>query len=136
MKCETYDEFFAAGAGVGAYMWSELGSGIKDDEERHLVLYLKVPSDNGPPPINRQGYVILCLYVSRESDNWAKPGPVKAWDGNREKPTLSPSIQVNFGDGLMGWHGFLINGELRTDGLGPEEYKVFNRNRDEYWGET
>lgn len=31
------------------------------------------------------------------------------WDGNREKPTLTPSINVT-----NGWHGFVTNGELTT----------------------
>ncbi len=34
------------------------------------------------------------------------------WDGNREAPTLTPSILVNPKNPL--WHGFLRNGKLET----------------------
>lgn len=33
--------------------------------------------------------------------------PTWEWDGNREHPTLAPSIQRNSG---CGWHGFLTRG--------------------------
>jgi hypothetical protein len=52
-----------------------------------------------------KGTVILPINVSH---GWQ-------WDGNRESPTLSPSILVesvpNWNDG---WHGFLRNGKLET----------------------
>jgi len=35
--------------------------------------------------------------------------PVWKWDGNKEAPTLSPSIAVT---GV--WHGFLRNGKMET----------------------
>jgi hypothetical protein len=39
-------------------------------------------------------------------------GPQKwNWDGNRELPTLTPSILIV---GECGWHGFLTGGEWRT----------------------
>ena len=44
------------------------------------------------------------LPVDREERGWA-------WDGNREAPTLTPSILQS---GLpCKWHGFLTNGEFR-----------------------
>lgn len=33
------------------------------------------------------------------------------WDGNRERPTLSPSLDTNNGAGAR-WHGWLFAGEL------------------------
>lgn len=33
------------------------------------------------------------------------------WDGNHERPTLQPSIQIV---GSCKWHGFLTNGHWRT----------------------
>jgi hypothetical protein len=37
------------------------------------------------------------------------------WDGNKEAPTLSPSILVHGNPGWSkGWHGFLEKGILRT----------------------
>ncbi len=43
-----------------------------------------------------------------------KPWPIQGaptwnWDGNTEKPTLTPSI--NCGD--CKWHGFITNGEIK-----------------------
>jgi hypothetical protein len=38
-----------------------------------------------------------------------KTFPVWQWDGNREAPTLSPSINV-----IGRWHGFLRAGKLET----------------------
>ncbi len=40
-------------------------------------------------------------------------GPVHwQWDGDKEKPTLAPSIAKT--DGTHSWHGHLIKGEFRT----------------------
>ena len=50
------------------------------------------------------------LYVERQPDNWAAPGPVKAWDGDLERPTLTPSIQTLPAEG--GWHGYITEGNL------------------------
>lgn len=42
------------------------------------------------------------------------------WNGNREAPTLSPSISVKGGpDGAERWHGYLEEGKLRRVGPGP-----------------
>lgn len=38
-----------------------------------------------------------------------------AWDGNREKPTLSPSIHANPEKGGCGWHGFLVRGRFQLN---------------------
>lgn len=43
--------------------------------------------------------------------NDPKRKPSWKWNGDREKPTLSPSVRV-----IGYWHGFLENGELRTVG--------------------
>ena len=41
--------------------------------------------------------------------------PAWQWDGNREAPTLSPSILVHGGKGQSDrWHGFLRAGKLET----------------------
>lgn len=43
--------------------------------------------------------------------SFAPPGPVWTWDGDRECPTLSPSIRRIGG---CGWHGYLRGGEWLT----------------------
>lgn len=45
-----------------------------------------------------------------------KPWPIRNcptwdWDGNRDAPTLSPSINCN-GEGGCGWHGFIQAGQI------------------------
>ena len=86
----SYDEFFAAPIEFGRYWWTAEGE----------TLLLQAGQ--------RRGDHIL-LHMSHEQGNWAQPGPINGWDGNLEKPTLSPSILV---EGV--WHGFLENGEMRT----------------------
>ena len=46
--------------------------------------------------------------------------PVWAWDGNRERPTITPSINClktvdedGIATGGCGWHGFITAGEMR-----------------------
>jgi hypothetical protein len=41
--------------------------------------------------------------------------PVWTWDGNREKPTLNPSILHDAGKGGCGWHGFLTAGRFQLN---------------------
>lgn len=41
-----------------------------------------------------------------------KPGGW-TWDGNREAPTCTPSIQTYNNDGSPHWHGYLTQGEWR-----------------------
>lgn len=39
--------------------------------------------------------------------------PVWVWNGNKESPTIIPSILVNpVPDWNLGWHGFLTDGKL------------------------
>lgn len=40
------------------------------------------------------------------------PQPVWHWDGNRETPTLTPSILHHPHDGRPDWHGYLTAGKL------------------------
>ena len=97
-----YDAFWEHG--VGAMSWTRI---VKDGVRgSHRALYIVVPDnrwEHGVP---------LCLYVEHETNNWAHDGPVKGWDGNIEKPTLSPSIQVLQDGKPTGWHGWLRAGVL------------------------
>jgi hypothetical protein len=40
-----------------------------------------------------------------------EPGPRWNWDGDRERPTLTPSVLFRGG---CQWHGFLTKGEWRS----------------------
>ena len=49
------------------------------------------------------------------SDTGSDIPPVWKWDGNKEAPTITPSILVNSVPGWNpGWHGFLTAGKLIT----------------------
>ena len=88
-----YDAFFAYGP--GAFAWNEI--------DGHRVMHLLTPSGRAKP---RSEHVVL--YMMRQPDNWAQPGPVNGWDGNEGRPTLHPSVLVP-----GSWHGFLEDGALR-----------------------
>lgn len=63
---------------------------------------------------------LLCPACGCEHDVPVKPGNPQGWgwDGNQERPTLSPSIFFSAGHGKRNpdcrWHGFLQNGEWRS----------------------
>jgi hypothetical protein len=51
-------------------------------------------------------YCIIPVSVGKK-----KPGDWD-WNGNREKPTLSPSILIRGSENIQKWHGFLRDGKL------------------------
>lgn len=57
---------------------------------------------NCPCGCGREGYLPL---------DPSSPGPRWDWDGNREAPTLTPSVLFKGG---CEWHGFLTAGEWRS----------------------
>ena len=88
--------------GVGAMQWHSVRdqSGL-GPVRALLVLLPRAGKPKGDPHM---------LYVERQPDDWASPGPIKAWDGNRKRPTLTPSIQTLPAEG--GWHGYITEGNL------------------------
>jgi len=49
------------------------------------------------------------------ADTGSNVPPVWQWDGNKESPTITPSILVEIVPNWNpGWHGFLTNGKLIT----------------------
>jgi len=70
--------------------------------------------------INNDTYIIV-KYGDKWSDVCVLPIQVKEsnsnwnWNGNKELPTLTPSILVKpYPDWTDGWHGFLTDGKLIT----------------------
>lgn len=51
-----------------------------------------------------KGWTYIDLPIGREKP---VPGPSWQWDGNREKPTLAPSVWAH-----GHWHGWIRNGEM------------------------
>jgi len=79
--------------------------------ERRAGAFDYVPSIDEP-----KGMRIICpcgcgneSYLAFEGHG--SPGPTWDWDGNRERPTLTPSV---FNSGMpCKWHGFLTAGVWR-----------------------
>ena len=111
MLRETLDDLYENGK-VGDWCFVE----CKNDNGPFLMLYLRYPVKEEDAildawwPYSRakeQGDVVSCPLSGGAH-------PVWQWDGNREAPTLSPSILVYNGDHSERWHGFLRNGKLET----------------------
>ena len=82
--------------GPGAFCWRQDVAGSR-------TMLLLVPSER------ERGYEPLYLYMRHAANNWAEAGEEHGWDGDEDRPTLSPSVSVP-----GGWHGFMENGQLRT----------------------
>lgn len=75
----------------GDFLWSRSSS---DDPARILFICPCGCGDHTGVPVRPE----------------STPGPVWTWDGNRDAPTLTPSLQRVGG---CNWHGFLTAGEFR-----------------------
>jgi hypothetical protein len=66
-------------------------------------IHLAIPSTR-PFLQKEKGWTYITLPIGREKP---VPGPSWQWDGNRERPTLAPSIWTH-----GHWHGFVRDGEM------------------------
>lgn len=77
-------------------------------DEHKQYLYIVLPNKNGEFNRDAAGRAALdAIGISRAHVNL--PPTVWQWDGNVEKPTLSPSIDVH-----GHWHGYLRDGVLQS----------------------
>ena len=109
---DLYDEVFDKGT-LGDWWWCN----VEIDGVSHEALHILVPSVGGrigQGPLQKRGIELIEVYPMHAKNNWANPGPINGWDGNRDAPTLSPSIFVGGGSESPGWHGFFEGGELRN----------------------
>ena len=74
---------------AGDFIWGEATSNGR------RALYIVLPGDKNP----------TAIHVRHDSDRGVERE--WAWDGNEDKPTLTPSILVN-----GQWHGYLTAGRL------------------------
>lgn len=68
-------------------------------------------------PIAGMNYVCPCdCGATGALDFRPHQSPSWNWDGNKESPTLTPSVFRNSDKfpGVCGWHGFLTNGVWRS----------------------
>lgn len=61
---------------------------------------------------------LLRLYPHHAPNDWSRPGHCRGWDGDRESPTLRPSIHAHVHTDRE-WHGWLYNGALTTSNPFP-----------------
>lgn len=102
MFADPWSDEFAA-HGIGAMAWETYNEGKPDEGERLIVIV----------PHATRGTEWIQVYPMHEPDNWAQPGPVNGWDGNREAPTFDPSIDCSCrGKHPGGWHGYIIAGRV------------------------
>ena len=107
MRHDRIDKAFWA-EGPGAFHWQ-----IEDGQEALLLLVPWI-HDEG-----RSRGQLLHLFTERSSNDWNQEGPVHAWDGNFDEPTLTGSIQaITCIDSkvVAGWHGWLRAGKLEPAG--------------------
>lgn len=80
---------------IGDYWWFI----DKDGDRRHLVTVLLDPN-NGPE---------LLMWEVEKGSKIPESSKVWGWDGNKEKPTLQPSLNwINY------WHGYMTDGRLQS----------------------
>ena len=88
----------------GDFIW---GEPRKDEAERiDAWLYIYLPNGAG---IRKLGCKVMPLETG--GGNFPE-GPVWAWDGDREKPTIRASIFPHDHEGNPKWHGWLTRGVL------------------------
>lgn len=86
----------------------------------HWHFYQRYGEPDGSPPAGILfGCPCGCGSMWGVSIRPGEAGPTWNWDGNREQPTLTPSIliyQMNERAEKIGehWHGFLTAGEFRS----------------------
>ena len=84
---------------VGDFFWEDKREGYHVPEEIDAVMLTFLPNDYAPRPLpvtlNRDGVV-----------GWR-------WDGNRDRPTLWPSVRPMTPEGEEVWHGYIDAGEFR-----------------------
>lgn len=101
MFADPWSDEFAA-HGIGAMAWETYDEGKPEEGERLIVIV----------PHPESGTEWLQVYPMHAPNNWAQPGSVNGWDGNREAPTFNPSIDCSNGGKRLGWHGYIIAGRV------------------------
>jgi hypothetical protein len=98
MLFEAEDSFFKE---------AKIGDWHFRNDDRDLWLAFPAQSlygEFGEPPYRD----IVHLYIHKQGEADSRT-PSWLWDGNRELPTISPSINV-----IGRWHGFLEAGKIKT----------------------
>lgn len=86
--------------GVGAFFWEDHDNGLS-------TMTLIVPDERDPEGITVAGAVVVQKGKTAPEGH---QGAIWDWNGDRDAPTLSPSLLVHPG----GWHGYVRAGELIT----------------------
>ena len=86
-------------AGAGAFLW------LPRSGKKAILLVLP----NGIAHLPVMHYEECAI----NNESYLPPSGFWRWDGEYDKPSLSPSIQHTAGEAGV-WHGFLVSGELLT----------------------
>ena len=74
--------------------------------------FIQVRSFEYTPEVTRRGCVVWCPGCASPHIFWLDgPGPIWVWDGNVDRPTMSPSYLVKGGSNQTVCHSWLREGE-------------------------
>ena len=112
------DDFWAHGVGAFAWRWYDPSHPDRDSDDTVQPHAEGAPVASPecmlilvPAPRFDRGFECLRVFPSHAPNNWAQPGSVDGWDGDRERPTLTPSLNRE-AEGAGGWHGFIKAGRI------------------------
>lgn len=78
---------------LGDFAW------VKGDDGRHILMTIPRPSDANP-----DGWVMIRILVKQGQNETGKHW---GWNGDSDKPTLTPSVHT-----IGHWHGWVRDGFL------------------------
>ena len=89
----------------GTFFWDTQQIGA----ETILIIWIKMPYE-----VTRSGHPWHCLRVRRKGDpERVPPEPWWEWDGDEDRPTLTPSIGCGPSE-ERDWHGYMTRGRLEA----------------------
>ena len=107
-----YDYFFDEGV-PGDWIWTTTTHSDGGPYKTMTIIFPLVGREPAAKhAIEQRGGELSQIYVNRQADDWAEPGPVAGWDGNEDQPTLNGSIFIRGREDVQGWHGFIRKGKL------------------------
>ena len=111
-EVESWYDYWFDHASPGDWRWSSRNIDGTLHKTIMMVVPLVPPDYRHYGKLAERGGELLSVFVERARNDWNEPGPVIAWDGDDDNPTLTPSIFCRGAAKVKGWHGFFKKGEL------------------------